>query len=68
MRKPYPNRNNKRDILSRIKIRGPLVQVEPLRAHKVWNISKDKVTILCRFKNEDIVTVTNKMISDAIRN
>ena len=67
MQKPYPNRDRRQNILSGIKIRRPFVQVEHLRAHKVWTIAEDKVMILYIDKNEDIVTMTDGMVLNSVR-
>ena len=65
VQKPNPDWNREWKILGGIKIRGPFIQVEPLRAHEIGTISKNDIMVFNWFKHEDEESSTNKVIVDA---
>ena len=64
MWKADPNWDGRRHILGRVEVRGPFVQRQPLRPHKIWDVLEDEIFILCTFKNEYEEAFPNEMAFD----
>ena len=64
VRQSYPNRECRQDILCRVKIRGPLVQVKPLGTHEVRAITEDQISIVNTVKNKHKEASSYKMATD----